>query len=44
VETSGDPAAPAQRFMTSGAAEPFAALGARFLGPEVGAVEAWQWS
>ena len=30
--------------MTSGDAERFAALGARFLGPEVGAVEAWQWS
>ena len=32
------------RFMTSGDPERFAALGARFLGPEVGAVEAWQWS
>jgi glutamate racemase len=32
------------RFITSGDPGRFAALGARFLGPEVGAVEAWQWS
>jgi glutamate racemase len=44
MATSGDAASAEHRFMTSGDPERFAALGARFLGPEVGAVEAWQWS
>jgi glutamate racemase len=34
---------PVHRFLTSGDVETFARLGARFCGPEVGAVEAWQW-
>ena len=40
------PSAPARehRFVTSGDPDRFAALAARFLGPEVGAVEAWRWS
>jgi glutamate racemase len=32
------------RFVTSGDATTFRALGARFLGPEVTDVEAWSWS
>jgi glutamate racemase len=44
VEESATGAAAEHLFITSGDAERFAALGARFLGPEVGAVEAWQWS
>jgi glutamate racemase len=32
------------RFLTSGDPEQFARLGGRFLGPEVGVVEAWRWS
>jgi glutamate racemase len=40
----GDATTADHRFMTSGDPERFAALAARFLGPEVGAVEAWQWS
>jgi glutamate racemase len=36
---------PARRhFLTSGDPATFRALGARFLGPEVEAVEAWRWS
>lgn len=35
---------PTHTFLTSGDPEQFARLGARFLGPEVDAVEAWQWS
>lgn len=35
---------PTHSFVTSGDPEQFAHLGARFLGPEVDAVEAWQWS
>jgi len=35
---------PVHSFVTSGNPEQFAQLGARFLGPEVGAVEAWSWS
>jgi len=38
----GAPAA--HRFLTSGDPATFARLGARFLGPEVTAVEAWRWS
>jgi glutamate racemase len=34
----------ARAFVTSGDAETFRHLGARFLGPEVETVEAWQWS
>ena len=34
---------PAHRFMTSGDERKFRRLGARFLGPEVDAVEAWSW-
>ena len=33
-----------RRFITSGNVDRFAQLGTRFLGPEVGEVEAWQWS
>ena len=36
-------AAPVHRFLTSGDVVTFRSLGARFLGPEVDAVEAWQW-
>jgi glutamate racemase len=43
-ERGGDPVTTCHRFITSGDPERFAALGARFLGPEVGAVEAWRWS
>jgi glutamate racemase len=32
------------RFVTSGDPAQFRRLGARFLGPEVDAVEAWSWS
>ncbi|MGH9011083.1 MAG: glutamate racemase, partial [Acidimicrobiia bacterium] len=32
------------RFLTSGDPATFRTLGARFLGPEVEAVEAWRWS
>jgi glutamate racemase len=35
---------PAHTFVTSGEVETFRALGARFLGPEVDRVEAWEWS
>jgi len=35
--------APAHRFLTSGDVVTFRTLGARFLGPEVDAVEAWEW-
>ena len=44
--TSASTSAPARdhRFVTSGDADRFAALAGRFLGPEVGAVEAWRWS
>jgi glutamate racemase len=35
---------PRHRFATSGDATTFAALGARFLGPEVARVEEWPWS
>jgi glutamate racemase len=35
--------APARRFFTSGDVVTFRTLGARFLGPEVDAVEAWTW-
>jgi glutamate racemase len=34
---------PRRRFLTSGDVETFRTLGARFLGPEVDAVEAWAW-
>ena len=34
----------AREFVTSGDADTFRRLGARFLGPEVEKVEAWQWS
>jgi glutamate racemase len=44
VDGTGGTGAARHRFITSGDAERFAALGARFLGPEVGTVEAWQWS
>jgi glutamate racemase len=39
---SGSPPAP-HRFYTSGDVATFRALGSRFLGPEVEAVEAWTW-
>jgi glutamate racemase len=35
---------PTHTFVTTGDPEQFARLGSRFLGPEVDAVEAWQWS
>jgi glutamate racemase len=35
---------PAHRFVTSGSVDTFRELGARFLGPEVETVEAWEWS
>ena len=42
---SDAPGAPAQpRFVTSGDPAQFRHLGARFLGPEVQAVEGWSWS
>jgi glutamate racemase len=31
-------------FLTSGPVDTFRTLGARFLGPEVKTIEAWQWS
>jgi glutamate racemase len=34
---------PTRRFLTSGDVDTFRRLGARFLGPEVDAVEAWKW-
>jgi glutamate racemase len=37
------PTEPAHRFLTSGDVGTFRTLGARFLGPEVDAVEAWEW-
>ncbi|MFM7618047.1 MAG: glutamate racemase [Actinomycetes bacterium] len=40
--TDGPPGA--HTFITSGDPETFRTLGARFLGPEVDAVEAWSWS
>jgi glutamate racemase len=40
--TSGIPG-PMRRFLTSGDVVTFRTLGARFLGPEVDAVEAWAW-
>jgi glutamate racemase len=43
VPRPGEPA-PAREFVTSGDAETFRRLGARFLGPEVEHVEAWSWS
>jgi glutamate racemase len=36
--------APEHRFLTSGSVDTFRELGARFLGPEVETVEAWQWT
>jgi glutamate racemase len=42
--TKGGPAHPAHTFITSGDPETFRRLGARFLGPEVAAVERWSWS
>jgi len=46
LDPHADPAAPAvaPRFVTSGDPAQFRRLGARFLGPEVDAVEAWSWS
>jgi glutamate racemase len=41
-DAAGPPARP--RFVTSGDPAQFRRLGARFLGPEVQAVEAWSWS
>jgi len=47
--STGEPAAtknherPRHVFLTSGSVDTFRALGTRFLGPEVEAVEAWQW-
>jgi glutamate racemase len=39
------PAEPAvHRFLTSGSVDTFRELGARFLGPEVETVEAWEWA
>ncbi len=35
---------PEHQFLTSGSVETFRELGARFLGPEVAAVEAWEWT
>jgi glutamate racemase len=40
----GDRGAAEHRFVTSGDVDVFRRLGARFLGPEVTSVEAWQWS
>jgi glutamate racemase len=37
------PERPRHVFLTSGSVETFRELGARFLGPEVDTVEAWQW-
>jgi glutamate racemase len=41
-DASTPPGAPT--FITSGDVNQFRRLGARFLGPEVQAVEAWSWS
>jgi glutamate racemase len=38
------PAAEQHLFLTSGPVDTFRTLGARFLGPEVETIEAWQWS
>jgi glutamate racemase len=38
------PATEQHLFLTSGPVDRFRALGARFLGPEVETIEAWQWS
>jgi glutamate racemase len=35
---------PVHRFLTSGPVDTFRELGARFLGPEVDTVEAWEWT
>jgi glutamate racemase len=35
---------PLHRFLTSGSVDTFRSLGARFLGPEVETVEAWEWN
>jgi glutamate racemase len=35
---------PVHRFLTSGSVDTFRELGARFLGPEVDTVEAWDWT
>jgi glutamate racemase len=35
---------PVHHFLTSGSVDTFRALGARFLGPEVETVEAWEWN
>jgi glutamate racemase len=43
-EAGGDRRTGQRRFLTSGDPETFRRLGARFLGPEVEAVEAWTWS
>ena len=43
-EPRGGVAAVPPRFVTSGDPTQFGRLGARFLGPEVEAVEAWSWS
>lgn len=41
----GDGSVSAERwFLTSGDTDQFARLGTRFLGPEVGAVQGWQWT
>jgi glutamate racemase len=37
------PRDPRHVFFTTGPVDTFRTLGARFLGPEVAAVEAWQW-
>ena len=42
--TAGPAVATPPRFVTSGDPAQFRRLGARFLGPEVDAVEAWSWS
>jgi len=40
---AGPPSDPRHVFFTSGPVDTFRTLGERFLGPEVAAVEPWQW-
>ncbi len=43
-ESGAEPMDVERTFVTSGDGERFRGLGARFLGPEVGAVEEWRWT
>jgi len=43
AHAAAPPSDPRHVFFTSGPVDTFRTLGARFLGPEVEAVEAWRW-